>query len=124
MAFPRYIPFFPFPTYHHATHSGASFACPLIEAPLPSQCADQLLDVAKVIIQRFGGRREVAGGDGRADLAVLLEAGFDPPFVVVREVVSNPVYLLLDRFVESDNPAVPAAPYDLLVEPMIIVKDR
>src|SRR3712207_3215330 len=121
MAFPRYIPFFPFPTYHHATHSGASFACPLIEAPLPSQGADQLLDVAKVIIQRFGGRREVMGGDGRADLAVLLEAGLDPPLVVVGEVVPDPVYLLLDRPVEADDPAIPTAPHDLLVEPAILM---
>src|SRR5687767_12782942 len=93
-----------------------------INPPLPSQGGDQLLYVAKVAKQRLGSRREVVGGDGRTDLAVLLEAGLDPFLVAVRNVVSDSIYLLLDHLVEADNPAILATLHDPLVEPAILVE--
>src|SRR5918998_3312642 len=122
IALPRYMPSSPFPARCHVTDSGAPLVGKLVEHALLGQGGDQLFDLAQVEDQRLGRRRSVASGDGSADLAVLRQAVRDPSFVVVRDEVPDPVYLLLDDLIEADDPAVPSTLHDPLVEPAIRVE--
>src|ERR671917_260670 len=122
IALPRYMSSLPFAACSHAPCSGATLVGKLVDPALPGESGDQLFDLAQVADQRLGRRRKVTSGDGRADLAVLRQAVLDPSFVVVRDVVPDPVYLLLDDLIEADDPAVPSTLYDPLVEPAIRVE--
>src|ERR687894_750958 len=122
IALPRYMSSLPFPVCCHATCSGAPLVGKLVDLALLGQGGDQIFDLAQVADQRFGRRRQVASADRSADLAVLRQAVFHPSFVVVRDVVSDPVYLLLDNLIEADDPPVPSTFHDPLVEAAIRVE--
>src|SRR5918993_4071304 len=122
IALPRYMSTFPFPACYRATCPGAPLVGKLFEAKPLGQGDDQIFDLAQVAGQRFGRRRKVVSSDGRADLPVLRQAVFDPSFVVVRDVVPDSVYLLLDDLIEADDPPVPGTLHDPLVEPAIRVE--
>src|ERR671916_241472 len=122
IALPRYMSSLPFPVCCHATCSGAPLVGKLVDLALLGKGGDQIFDLAQVADQRFGRRRQVASGNGHADLAVLRQAVLDPSSVVVRDVVPDPVYLLLDDLIEADNPAIPSTLHDPHVEPAIRVE--